>query len=59
MNSILNNKNFKSLSLVYGLIILILAVVAYLKAETAEYVLRIICIPTLMVLYFIISNLIG
>ena len=56
MNSILNNKNFKSLSLVYGLIILILAVVAYLKLETGEYVLRMICIPTLMVLYFITSK---
>lgn len=56
MNDLLNNKHFKLLSLFYGFIVLFLSVVVYLKLVEEEYVLRMICIPILMVLYYLTSK---
>ena len=55
MNSLFENNKFRGLSLLFVILILILSVVAYLELQSCEYILRIICIPTLMILYYLNS----
>jgi hypothetical protein len=55
MNSLFENNRFRGLSLLFVILILILSVVAYLELKSFEYILRIICIPTLMFLYYLNS----
>lgn len=56
MQNFIDRKKFKTLSFIFGLFVLFLTIAAYLKMQSFEYVLRLFCIPTLMILYFVNSG---
>jgi len=56
MNDFHFNKNFKIFTTLFVLLTLILSFVTYEKYQSLEYYFRLICIPSLMVLYFLTSE---
>lgn len=56
MNEFHFNKNFKIFTALFVLLTIILSIVTYQKYHTLEYYFRMICIPSLMILYFFTSE---
>lgn len=55
MVEIIHNKKFKTISLLFSLIVLVLIVVTFFKMTTLEYIIRLFCIPIIMILYYVNS----
>jgi hypothetical protein len=55
MVEIIHNKKFKTISLLFSLIVLVLMVVTFFKMTTLEYIIRLFCIPIIMILYYVNS----